>query len=58
MVAEQDAPVTTSLSIENVRRQLRGGVERFDHPLEPMIPSGDWEMLSDRGPHSGHQHTG
>ena len=33
------------VSIEEVRRQLKGGVERFDDPFEPMIPGEDWEML-------------
>ncbi len=44
-VAEHDAPAPQSMSIDDVRRQLRGGVARFDDPFEPMIPSGDWEML-------------
>ena len=33
------------VSIDDVRRQLCGGVVRFDDPFEPMIPGGDWEML-------------
>ena len=33
------------LSIQEVRRILQGGVERFDDPFEPMIPSESWEML-------------
>jgi hypothetical protein len=41
----QDAACQKPLSIEEVRRQLRGGVARFDNPFEPMIPGGDWEML-------------
>lgn len=45
IVAEQDGLTPKPLSIEDVRRQLRGGVARFDDPFEPMIPSGDWEML-------------
>nr|MBA2707343.1 hypothetical protein [Gemmatimonadaceae bacterium] len=45
IVAESDAAPVGRLSIEDVRRQLKGGVERFDDPCEPMIPSGDWEML-------------
>ena len=44
-VAEQDAAPRQSLSIGEVRRQLRGGVTRFDEPFQPMIPAGDWEML-------------
>ena len=33
------------MPIGEVRRQLKGGVERFDEPFEPMIPGEDWEML-------------
>jgi hypothetical protein len=44
IVAESDAPVIR-LPIAEVRRQLKGGVERFDDPCEPMIPTDDWEML-------------
>ena len=36
---------TARRSIDDVRRELRGGVERFDKPFEPMIPVEDWEML-------------
>ena len=43
-VAEvEDAP--RRATIEEVRKQLHGGVERFDDPFEPMIPSDHWEML-------------
>jgi hypothetical protein len=45
IVAEHDAPAPQTLSIEDVRRQLRGGVVRFDDPFEPMIPADHWEML-------------
>ena len=44
IVAESDAPLPR-MSIEDVRRQLKGAVERFDDPTGPMIPSDDWEML-------------
>ena len=44
-IAETDAGPAGRLSTDEVRRQLRGCVERFDEPLEPMIPQGDWEML-------------
>jgi hypothetical protein len=44
IVSENEAPIAR-LPIDDVRRQLKGGVERFDDPLEPMIPSEDWEML-------------
>jgi hypothetical protein len=43
IVSESGAP--GYLSIEEVRRQLRGSVERFDDPTEPMIPQENWEML-------------
>jgi hypothetical protein len=31
--------------IEEVRRELKGGVERFDEPFEPMVPTDHWEMV-------------
>jgi len=34
-----------SRSIDDVRQLLRGGVERFDEPTQPMIPEEHWEML-------------
>lgn len=45
VITEQDAAASKPLSIDEVRRQLRGGVAHFDDPFEPMIPGGDWEML-------------
>jgi len=33
------------MPIQQVREMLRGSVERFDDPFEPMIPSENWEML-------------
>jgi hypothetical protein len=45
MIAESDAAPVGRLPIAEVRRQLQGGVERFDDPFEPAIPGGDWEML-------------
>lgn len=46
IVAEHDAaPPVVRVPIEEVRRQLKGGVERFDDPFGPMIPAEDWEML-------------
>jgi hypothetical protein len=45
IVAERDAGPVQRLPIAEVRRQLKGGVERFDDPFEPMIPGGDWEMF-------------
>ena len=45
IVAEQDATPRQLLSINEVRRQLRGSVTQFDEPFQPMIPAGDWDML-------------
>ena len=45
VVAEADQPLTTMVSIHEIRRLLSGGVERFDDPFEPMIPQESWEML-------------
>jgi hypothetical protein len=44
LVAEADQ-TGKKIPIQKVREILKGGVERFDEPLEPMIPSEDWEML-------------
>ena len=33
------------MSIDEVRRLLKDGVERFEDPFEPMIPTEHWEML-------------
>jgi hypothetical protein len=33
------------MPIHKVREILSGGVEHFDAPLEPMIPSENWELL-------------
>jgi hypothetical protein len=32
-------------SIDEIRALLRGGVEKFDDPFEPMIPTDAWEMF-------------
>lgn len=45
IIAETDVTAAARMSIHDVRRQLKGGVERFDNPFEPMIPSEQWEML-------------
>jgi hypothetical protein len=45
IVAERELDAMRRIPIADVRRQLKGGVERFEEPFEPMIPSGDWEML-------------
>jgi hypothetical protein len=37
--------VPAKRSIAEVRRILRGGVERYDDPFEPAIPTDSWEML-------------
>lgn len=44
LVAEADQTGQRA-SIQKVREILRGAVERFDEPFEPMIPSENWEML-------------
>lgn len=44
IVAANDEP-RKPISIQKVREILKGGVERFDEPFEPMIPCDDWEML-------------
>ncbi|MGN6628015.1 MAG: hypothetical protein ACTHLN_15460 [Tepidisphaeraceae bacterium] len=33
------------MPIDEIRRKLKGKVERFDQPFEPVIPDSDWEML-------------
>jgi hypothetical protein len=45
IVAENSPEPAKRLSIQDVRQQLKGKVEHFDDPFEPMIPSDDWEML-------------
>jgi hypothetical protein len=45
IVAEADAEPANVASIQEIRRLLKGGVERFDDPFEPMIPPEEWEML-------------
>ena len=42
---EVDSRSAETRSIEEIRELLRGGVERFDDPLEPMVPADRWEML-------------
>jgi hypothetical protein len=44
-ITETVASQSPRLSIADVRAQLRGAVERFDDPFEPMISPTDWEML-------------
>lgn len=45
IVTETNEAPRTAAPIEEVRRLLRGGVERFDDPFEPLVPSEDWEMF-------------
>jgi len=45
IVAEIGAPAAGRASIDDVRLALRGGVERFDGPFEPLIPAENWDML-------------
>ena len=44
-VAEIDERPAKPASIGEVRRLLKGGVERFEDPFEPLIPLDNWEML-------------
>jgi hypothetical protein len=39
------AQTAPRLPIHKVRDLLKGGVERFNEPFEPMIPEKHWEML-------------
>jgi hypothetical protein len=43
VLAEVDAESSNNASIEDVRRILKGGVERFDNPFESLIPADHWE---------------
>lgn len=44
VVSEVEAPAKR-VSILEIRRLLKGGVDWFEDPLVPMIPAGNWEML-------------
>lgn len=44
-VAVAKLPSLNRQSIANVRRQLRGQVERYDDPFEPAAPPEDWQVL-------------
>jgi hypothetical protein len=45
LVTQIESPAVNRISIHEVRRLLNGGVERFDDPFEPMIPTEHWGML-------------
>jgi hypothetical protein len=45
IVAEANVRADKPATIQEIRQLLKGGVERFDDPLEPMIPEDRWEML-------------
>ena len=45
VMTEVDALPEKIASIHEIRRLLKGGVERFEDALEPMIPEEHWEML-------------
>lgn len=45
VVAMADEALPSGDSIESIRRKLKGCVDRFDRPTEPMIPGEAWEML-------------
>jgi hypothetical protein len=44
VISGNDSLPVVPASIHEVRRLLRGGVEHFDEPFEPLIPENDWEM--------------
>jgi hypothetical protein len=44
LVDEAHTPPLTKMTIQEVRKLLKGGVVRFEMPTEPMIPPEDWEM--------------
>jgi hypothetical protein len=39
LVTETDVPISNRNSIDEVRRLLKGGVERFEEPLAPILPT-------------------
>jgi hypothetical protein len=45
MVLASEEPPAKRISVAEIRRALKGSVGRFENPLEPMIPSENWEML-------------
>jgi hypothetical protein len=45
VVAELQEESTIRVPIDEVRLALRGGVERYEDPFEPVIPPDAWEML-------------
>jgi hypothetical protein len=45
LVTEVESQAGNRNSIHEIRRLLKGGVERFDDPFGPMIPPEHWEML-------------
>jgi len=45
IVTEAGGDAAGGVSVQRARELLRGGVERFDDPLEPLIPGQGWEML-------------
>lgn len=45
IVNEVDARQPVTASIHEIRRILKGCVEHFEQPFEPLIPLEDWEML-------------
>ncbi len=44
LVAPVDVQLEQRSSIDEICRLLKGGVERFDDPFEPLIPLESWEM--------------
>ena len=44
VVAELTPPTAVAEEAALARKQLRGSVLRYDHPLEPAVPSEEWTV--------------
>jgi prevent-host-death family protein len=44
VVAELTPPTTVPDDAALARKHLRGSVLRYDHPLEPAVPSEEWTV--------------
>jgi prevent-host-death family protein len=43
IIAEISPPVPAADATETARARLRGSLVRYEAPLEPVLPSGEWE---------------
>ena len=43
-IAELAPPSTSKKEIEAARSRLRGSVLKYERPLEPVIPPGEWDV--------------